>query len=585
MKLWQLIKNLFISNSPMASSNDATSTSTSHFQRTVTLRDWWLTKPKPDDVTQKTIGVAGIVSSQNNRAERCFSTAPILKVNGIVELETVDGVCVILQGFINEERTLENGFSAEVFKHFLFGFPIYWENFATSFPKGESADKAASQACEDGKDSFEGHADILDNLNGNPQDFDSCTVDMGLREPEDTGLSNKTSSVLNASSNNIPHEHVIESGHEVLFEKSPVGSEFEDDSSLRMGPSSMDLHGMKHNVARNVTVSSTISKCSAVSSSRRMTRSMSKTGKVTLIDLDDLGSSDILKGKRNALSNKKTVNITVMGESKEILSTSVGNQEEQNVNNIDSNISAVCRKGSNEENKIKLKRKRKRKQNDPDVKVTRKKLTFEVDISNQGINEVRDVRGESQVGTRKSDIEANHSNVKCSDPLSGSSVGVGCSVNAFTEKFNFASSVTDPNENTVLSRTNMKIGQNKKKNNKDMFGSSCREDTHNTPTSARHEIDSQEARLTQSKSKRNLKSGNSAERRRIAISPKSPKTTPKAKKGSKDTYRSPTILSPESFSGKKSRSGRVLLPPLDFWRNQKVLYDLNRQLYGVEEPM
>lgn len=304
-------------------------------------------------------------------------------------------------------------------------------------------------------------------------------------------------------------------------------SEFEDDSSLSMGPSSMDLHGMKHNVVRNVTVSSTIAKCSAASSSRRTTRSMSKTGKVTLIDLDNLGGSDILQGKRNALSNKKTVNVRVMGESREILSTSVGNQDEQNVNNIYSNLSAVCGKGSNEENRIKSKRKR--KQNDPDVKVTRKKLTFEVDISNQGINEVCDVRGESQVGTRISDIEANHSNAKCSDPLSGSSVGVGCPVNASTEKFNFASS-TDPNENTVLSRTNMKIGQNKKKNNKAMFGSSCREDTHNTPTSARHEIDSQEARLTRSKSKRNLKSGNSAERRHIAISPKSPKTTPKAKK-------------------------------------------------------
>ncbi|GJW93555.1 hypothetical protein Tco_0173227 [Tanacetum coccineum] len=157
---------------------------------------------------------------------------------------------------------------------------------------------------------------------------------------------------------------------------------------------------------------------------------------------------------------------------------------------------------------------------------------IEVGTSNQGINENADVCGESQACTSKSDIGALY----------------------LTEKFYFASGVTDPNENTVVSKTNMETRQNKKKNNKDMFSSSCREDSHSTPTAARHEIDSQEASVTRSKSKRNLKSGNSAERRRLAISPKSPKTTSKPKKDSKDTYKSPNILSPESFSGKKSRS-------------------------------
>ncbi|GKC99509.1 kinetochore-associated protein KNL-2 homolog isoform X1, partial [Tanacetum coccineum] len=465
--------------------NDATS-STSYFQKTVTLRDWWLTKPKPDDVTNKTIGVAGIVSSHNNWAERCFSTAPILKENGIVELETVDGVCVILQGFINKERTLENGFSSEVFKHFVFGFPVYWENFATSFPEEGSADKCVSHAHEDEKDSFEGHADILDNLSGNPQDFDSCYVDMGLPEAEDTGLSNKTSGVPNASSNDIPHEHVIESGHEVLIEKSPVRSEFKDDLSLSTGPSSMDVRGMKHNVARNVTVSSTTSKCSAVSSSRRLTRSMSKTGKVTLIDLDNLGGSDILKGKRSALSNKKTVNVRVMGESRGILSTSVGNRDEQNANNIYSNVSAVHGKESNAENIIKLKRKS--KQNDPDVKVTRKKLSFEVDISNQGISEVHDVRSESQVGTRKSDIEASLSETKSSDSLSGRKVGVESLESASPARFNFTCSVVAQNDNTVSRRTNMKTRQDKKKN-KGITGSPLREGTCNAAAAASHGIE------------------------------------------------------------------------------------------------
>lgn len=47
------------------------------------------------------------------QAVRVFSSAPILKRYDIFTLETVDGVCVIVQGFINKTLTEENGFSSE----------------------------------------------------------------------------------------------------------------------------------------------------------------------------------------------------------------------------------------------------------------------------------------------------------------------------------------------------------------------------------------------------------------------------------------------------------------------------------------
>lgn len=49
-----------------------------------------------------------------------FVSAPIVKRYDVFSLETSDGIHVIISGFINEQRTLENGFAPEVR---LFHFP------------------------------------------------------------------------------------------------------------------------------------------------------------------------------------------------------------------------------------------------------------------------------------------------------------------------------------------------------------------------------------------------------------------------------------------------------------------------------
>ncbi|XP_031275953.1 kinetochore-associated protein KNL-2 homolog [Pistacia vera] len=58
---------------------------------------------------------------------RVFTSAPIVKRFDVFTLETADGICIVLKGFINKSRTIENGFSSEVFSHFVFGFPTNWE--------------------------------------------------------------------------------------------------------------------------------------------------------------------------------------------------------------------------------------------------------------------------------------------------------------------------------------------------------------------------------------------------------------------------------------------------------------------------
>lgn len=53
-----------------------------------------------------------------------FVSAPIVKRYDVFSLETADGVYLIIKGFINEQRTLENGFAPEVCCLWcFFGFP------------------------------------------------------------------------------------------------------------------------------------------------------------------------------------------------------------------------------------------------------------------------------------------------------------------------------------------------------------------------------------------------------------------------------------------------------------------------------
>ncbi|XVE61857.1 hypothetical protein DITRI_Ditri06bG0072700 [Diplodiscus trichospermus] len=108
--------------------NDSNDGSSSYFQKTVCLHDWWLVKADKN-FEGKRLAVAGFTSGEL-KAVRLFKSAPIVKRYDVFTLETADGICVCIKGFINRQRTNENGFSSEVFTHFYFGFPPYWEVYA-----------------------------------------------------------------------------------------------------------------------------------------------------------------------------------------------------------------------------------------------------------------------------------------------------------------------------------------------------------------------------------------------------------------------------------------------------------------------
>ncbi|KAL6987325.1 hypothetical protein U1Q18_013073 [Sarracenia purpurea var. burkii] len=156
--------------------------SSSYFKKTVCLKNWWLMKAE-DDFEGK-LAIAGLASGEK-QAMRVFSSAPILKRYDLFTLETVDGVFVLIKGFINKVRTKENGFPSEVFKHFVIGFPPYWEEYAEKcFGEGFCNKDIPRNTLDHGVDNFiEGtsnrnKADVSEERHGNIDTMDLSSEDL-----------------------------------------------------------------------------------------------------------------------------------------------------------------------------------------------------------------------------------------------------------------------------------------------------------------------------------------------------------------------------------------------------------------------
>ncbi|KAK0583670.1 hypothetical protein LWI29_001314 [Acer saccharum] len=148
-----------------SSNNHDDNKSSSHFQPTVCLYDWWLIKS--DEIFEgKRLAVAG--RSSTEKAMRVFTSAPIVKRYDDFTLETADGVCIILKGFINKSRTKENGFSDEVFSHFLFGFPPFWEAYNEKCLEEEFTTGPSLATIPDTNSSATGHDAVAGMKNANP---------------------------------------------------------------------------------------------------------------------------------------------------------------------------------------------------------------------------------------------------------------------------------------------------------------------------------------------------------------------------------------------------------------------------------
>ncbi|KAL8507780.1 hypothetical protein ACS0TY_018353 [Phlomoides rotata] len=110
----------------------------------VLLHDWWLVRADSDS-HGKQIGIGGFIFNEGIGAKRRFASAPIVKRQDAVTLKTVDGITIMVLGYLNKFQTLKNGFSHEVCDHFVIGFPYYWEEFADLSVREERADICGSK--------------------------------------------------------------------------------------------------------------------------------------------------------------------------------------------------------------------------------------------------------------------------------------------------------------------------------------------------------------------------------------------------------------------------------------------------------
>ncbi|XP_049392370.1 kinetochore-associated protein KNL-2 homolog [Solanum stenotomum] len=128
----------------MAEANSFTLSSS--FLKQVYLYDWWLIKVEIGDGSKR-LGIGGFTAKEKPDG-RVFHSTTIAKRQDTATLVTVDGTTILLSGFINRCRTLQNGFSSEVCQQFLLGFPYNWEeSAAVSF--GESTNENAASVISD----------------------------------------------------------------------------------------------------------------------------------------------------------------------------------------------------------------------------------------------------------------------------------------------------------------------------------------------------------------------------------------------------------------------------------------------------
>ncbi|KZV23327.1 ABC transporter G family member 17-like [Dorcoceras hygrometricum] len=84
-------------------------------------------------------GYARCTSKKRSHGTRGFLSSPIVKRHDAVTLLTADGITITVSGHLNRSRTLNNGFPLKVCNDFVFGFPYYWEEFASvSFDRLET---------------------------------------------------------------------------------------------------------------------------------------------------------------------------------------------------------------------------------------------------------------------------------------------------------------------------------------------------------------------------------------------------------------------------------------------------------------
>ncbi|XP_042023851.1 kinetochore-associated protein KNL-2 homolog isoform X1 [Salvia splendens] len=495
----------------------------SYFRRTVCLADWWLVNSE-NEVQGRRLAVGGL-TDQGKQARREFTSAPILKSYDDFTIETADGICVMLKGFINKDRTLEHGFPSDVnshcfscllrgiiavshntmivinlvFNHFVFGFPLYWKEYDEKFlckeppSKGIVTDKFSEQLSQG-----------LGSIGGAHPQLDCHEKDLGSqRRIEAKGRwKGKQDKSLG-----------------VQFLRKHIVSGLQDESYC--GDTCVEGHTAPYlpaNCLENKVKSSSDLSCDGII---KVSADYSQ--------LSDKGGTLLACHLRNKKIKRGADNSRKMDGKKANTNSDWDMSSSEKIPSL---------------NEVRVVTPSKRKFRVKEMKNQRstgisdcEKIRFN-SISSVGFGEL-----ESELVVDKEPVSSNNCNSE--------DKGIREIKTRSSTRMAKTNATELPSTPAVSSKSH---------------------DSHHTPASA----DNHRGTLTNGKSSLSEKAkalGKATRQKSMPVSKETPKT--EKEKG--------WNASPQSCSFRRSRSGRLLMPTLEFWRNQRAIYDTDRTITGFEE--
>ncbi|KAL3839552.1 hypothetical protein ACJIZ3_024143 [Penstemon smallii] len=542
----------------------------SRFQTTVFLDDWWLVKAENDDLQSTRVAIAGrcvCIGVKGKQPMRVFSSLPILKRYDEFTLETTDGKCVIIKGSINKARTSENGFPSDVCNHFMYGFPSYWKEYAEKFMLIESHCKGVSGVTENLSSPKVGEQPLVgshDNDLGS-QDTMNAKNAKGMEKREKPIL---TEEILSHTEGNLDRD--VNSTEEILSHTE--GRTTRSKSSLKMKKKKKSAKSKDEKIRSNYVSSSMGSDKVDFSSSDiepgggRNDIQFEVTGlngcanKKNLIELDSgfvkdkfeqiaetpNREKDLKRVKRRGIAHKE------MQKSTSSLSTlSPAYNEKQTV---------VADRTTRSKSSLKMKKKKK------SAKSKDEKLRSNSVSSSMGSDKVDFANSDTEPGGGKNDIQfevtglygcANKKNL------------IGLDSSLVKDKFEHIAET--PNREKDLKRVKRR-GIAHKEMQKSTSSLSTLSPAYNEKQTVVAD------RTTRSKSSLKMK------KKKKSAKSKDEKLRSNSETPEKEKDEVPTD-SPQHRSFNRSRSGRLLMPTLEFWRNQRAIYDADGTVTGIEEEI
>ncbi|KAL7248312.1 hypothetical protein ACSBR2_003095 [Camellia fascicularis] len=540
--------------------NDSSNpTSSSYFQKTVCLHDWWLIMAE-NDFQGKRLAVAGL-TSREQQAVRVFSSAPILKRYDVFTLETVDGIFVLIKGFINKDRTKENGFPSEVFNHFVFGFPPHWEEYAEKCLGEAFSNEDVSRSTSD--------HDKLSTDSGSIADFSEGTPNRNKKgiseERHDSSDKMDLSSEDSGNMFSTKKQHKLQDGasNESSVEDPKIcSSQVVSEMNIGSASTRFDLQNHVTDSFNGVEDEFLVNIGSGISNggskgtverfpltSKNVVHPGSTAGPVNR-DVCDV-ESDTIDPPLSLHSDRNTVNsfeVDIVVQPKHLGSCVAISCERKDLSKSDGKGKKRTRGESEREG------------------------SDNFIILNDNVNlDVASI--ESPLRKRTNVSKAHRCKFTKAVPLETSGMNLKLSgersesprTNYKDEEKVMLGNVS-ANLSTIKLSLNPEAGKQGKKTNKALKSSiglgdaNLKEDLEIGVS--KKETNDKKASKSRGKTKRKL----------TYESPVSQGGTEKA-----------SFISPESLSFKRSRSGRLLLPTLQFWRNQMPIYDKDRQITGIQE--